>query len=406
MTPNTDYSKFCCPNPICKFYAKKNSENIKHRSWTGKDKNIQRLKCTVCEKEFSSRCGTILARSSLPVDKTARIMKCFRWGVPDHATADICEVDADTVGAVRLRTAERAKIHHDNEAQGLRDPAAQADELYIRMGSKSSCWLAASILTSSLFVVALYLGARNQYMADRLIAETHLRCNWLRALFTDGWQCYLGAIMRCFGQMYRPRRQRPQGPQPKHRLKVTSILYAQVVKMCDASYKLIGIQARSWIGSMKECLNWVKLFKIGTKIHTAHIERFWGTFRCHQPFARRRTRCWVKSKSSCEARTWVWVSLYNWIIEHTSLTINGLRRTPAMAAGIATHALSYEEYVLLPVFAHTNFQDRLRKHLEHMNSPEIVRAASRTALEKETSMMWEKSPDTKINLINGEGALC
>lgn len=328
-------------------------------------------------------------------------MKCFRWGVPDHATADICEVDPDTVAAVRLRAAARAKIHHDNEAQGLRDPAAQADELYIRMGNKSTCWLAASILVSSLFVVAICLGPRNQKMADLLIAETHLRCSWLRALFTDGWQCYLGAIMRCFGQMYRPRRQSPKGPRPKHRLKVTSILYAQVVKMCDASYKLIGIQARSWMGSMRECLEWIKLFKIGTKIHTAHIERFWATFRCHQPFARRRTRCWVKSIPSCEARTWVWVSLYNWVIVHTSLKINGIARTPAMAAGLTNHVFSYEEYVLMPVFTHTDFQERLQKHLSHMNRPEVVQAAGRTTLKKETSMMWEKPPDIKNP---GEGA--
>lgn len=333
-------------------------------------------------------------------------MKCFRWGVPDHATADICEVDPDTVSAVRLRTAERAKIHHDNEAQGLRDPAAQIDELYVRMGNKSHCWLAASILASSLFVVSICIGARNQHMADCVIAETHLRCSWLRALFTDGWQCYLGAIMRCFGQMHRPRRSSSQGPRPKHRLRVTSILYGQVVKMCDASYKLIGIQARSWIGSMRECLDWIKLFKIGTKIHTAHIERFWGTFRCHQPFARRRTRCWVKSTSSCESRTWVWVSLYNWVVAHTSLTINGIRQTPAMAAGLADHVFSYEEYVLLPVFTYTDFRKRLQVHLEHMNSQEIVQANDRTILKKETLMMWEKPPDTKKKLIMEEKALC
>jgi transposase-like protein len=406
MTPHQDYTRFCCPNSSCDFYAQVGQSNIKHRSWTGKNKNIQRLKCTGCQKEFSSRSGTILARSSLPIDKTVRILKCFRWGVPDHATADICEVDADTVGAVRLRGAERAKIHHDNEAQGLKDPAAQADELYVRMGTRSSCWLAASILVSSLFVVGICLGARNQSMADRLIAETYLRCSWLRALFTDGWQCYLGAIMRCFGEMYRPRRRNHRGPQPKSRLRITSILYAQVVKMCDVSYKLIGIQARALIGSMKECLNWIKLFKIGTKIHTAHIERFWGTFRCHQPFARRRTRCFVKTKASCEARTWMWVSLYNWVVTHASLTINGIRRTPAMAAGLVDHALSYEEYILMPIFVRTNFQERLQKHLEYMNSSTMVQAAKRTTLKKEVSMMWEKPPDNKIAPLTGEVAQC
>jgi hypothetical protein len=396
MTPTTDYNKFCCPNPSCKFYGMKESDHIKHRSWTGKYKDIERLRCTECSWEFSSRRGTLIERSSLSTSTVSRVLKCFRWGLHDEAIADVCEVDQDTVVNIRIRAAIRAQIHHDQEVKEVKDPAAQADELYVKLSQKSSCWIAAVILTQCLLVVSMAVGTRDQSMADKLITETRLRCCWLLAIFTDGWRPYLTAIIRCFGRLTRPRRKHLRGPSPKHRLKVENILYAQVVKMRDHAYKLVGVQARSRIGSMKECLNCISLFKLGKKVHTAHIERFWGSFRCCQAFARRRSRCLVKTEQSCSERTWVWVSLYNWVITHSSLTISGTKRTPAMAAGLINRPLSYEEYVLIPIFdTGRGLKVKITSELERINEPEILVAASRTKMSCERHTVWEKPPDTK-----------
>ena len=136
---------------------------------------------------------------------------------------------------------------------------------------------------------------------------------------------------------------------------------------------------------------------IGQKIHTAHIERFWASFRLYQAFARRRSRCLVKTKQSCSERTWVWVSLYNWVITHSSLTISGIKRTPAMAAGLISKPLSYEEYVLMPVF-NTGYglKEKITNELERMNDPEILAAASRTKMTCEKYTIWEKPPNIKL----------
>jgi hypothetical protein len=233
-------------------------------------------------------------------------------------------------------------------------------------------------------------------MADKLIAETRLRCSWLQIIFTDGWRPYLTAITRCFGKLTRPRRKHVRGPNPKARLKVENILYAQVVKMRDLAYKLVGVQARSWIGSMKECLNCILLFKLGKKIHTAHIERFWASFRCYQAFARRRSRCLVKTEQSCSERAWLWISLYNWVITHASLTISGIKRTPAMAAGLINRPLSYEDYVLMPIFdTKRGLKDKITSELQRINEPEILVAASRTKTACERHTVWEKPPNIK-----------
>jgi transposase-like protein len=220
MTPRNDYSKFCCPNSNCKFYGVKENGNIKHRSWTGKNKDIERLLCRECSFEFSSRRGTLIERSSLCAKTVARVLKCFRWGLHDEAIADVCEIDQDTVVNIRNRAAIRAQIHHDHEIKEIKEPAAEADELYVKLSQRSSCWIGAVILTQCLLVVSLAIGARNQSMADKLIAETRLRCSWLLIIFTDGWRPYLTAIIRCFGKLTKPRRKHVRGPNPKARLKV------------------------------------------------------------------------------------------------------------------------------------------------------------------------------------------
>lgn len=396
MTPTTDYSKFCCPNPSCKFYGVKGSDHIKHRSWTGKNKDIERLRCIECFQEFSSRRGTLIERSSLSASKVAQVLKCFRWGLHDEAIADVCEIDQDTVVNIRSRAAVRAQIHHDQEVKEVKDAAAQGDELYVKMSGKSSCWIAAVILVQSFLIVSLATGVRDQSMADRLIAETRLRCCWLLAFFTDGWRPYRNAILRSFGKLFRAKRKCRKGPKLKPRLDITDILYAQVVKIRDESYRLIGVQARAWAGSLKECLCCISFFQIGKKIHTAHIERFWASFRCCQAFARRRSRCLVKTEQSCSERTWLWVGLYNWVIPHASLSTIKLKKTPAMAAGLIDRPLSYEEYVLMPIIATgQGLKQKIEEELERMNTAEILDAASRTKMICERSTIWESSCDER-----------
>src|SRR5262245_50975353 len=97
MIPTTPaqerYTRFSCPNPQCARFSRPGEGNIAHRSWTGTRKHIERLRCTACDREFSEREGTLMARSKLPEDTVIQLVKCQRWGVCDEGTADICAVD-------------------------------------------------------------------------------------------------------------------------------------------------------------------------------------------------------------------------------------------------------------------------------------------------------------------------
>jgi hypothetical protein len=78
------YTRFSCPNPHCARFNRPGDGNIVHRSWTGTHKHIERLRCTVCDQEFSEREGTLMARSKLSEETVIRLLKCQRWGVCDE----------------------------------------------------------------------------------------------------------------------------------------------------------------------------------------------------------------------------------------------------------------------------------------------------------------------------------
>ena len=59
MIPTTPaperYTTFSCPNPDYPQFNRPAEGNIVYRSWTGTHKQIERLRCTVCDREFSEQ---------------------------------------------------------------------------------------------------------------------------------------------------------------------------------------------------------------------------------------------------------------------------------------------------------------------------------------------------------------
>ena len=113
-TPAQESStRFSCPHPQCVRFNRPGAGNIVHRAWTGQQKHIERLHCTVCSRELSERAGTLMARSKLPEATVERRLKCQRWGVCDEGTADICAVDLKTVHRLQSLAARRAEATID-----------------------------------------------------------------------------------------------------------------------------------------------------------------------------------------------------------------------------------------------------------------------------------------------------
>jgi len=383
-----DYSKFACPNTSCSLYAKFNSGNIVHRSWTGKNQEIERLRCTHCKQEFSERKATLMENAKLSEKTYEQMLRCLRWGVCDEGIADICGVSIKTVRLNQAKAAAKAVKHHDSCVQNLQDAGVQLDEMHSKIAKDKRFWLGTAIAMQSLLIVAVTFGERNQAMADRLLAEVSLRFSRLLSIFTDGWRPYFGAIIRAFGKLYRPKRKRARRFLQR-RLKLPDLFYGQVVKIRDQSLKLLGVEQRAIIAKMKEIIFFIKTYNLGNKIHTIHAERWYGTLRSSLACCRRRSRCPSKSRERQKQKIWIYVSLYNWVIPHSSLTNRGMKRTPAMAAGLIGYQLSYREYIWLPVYDNYGWREQLSKKVMVMNDDEMLGASRRVKIRPEKAIVME-----------------
>lgn len=342
-----DDSQFTCPNAKCIFFRKPSEGNIVYRSMTGKKKNIMRLKCTKCKKEFSERRGTLLERAHIDEEKETVMLKCFRWGVPDQGIADIAKVDIKTVRLFQEKCAKRAKEHHNQAIRNLKSQGIQMDEAHTKIQGKGAHWTAMAIAMQSLIIIGFSSGNRDQLLANRLLAEVAVRIKKVSIFLTDGWKPYVKAIYRFFGRKERKKKYREMKKLKKEPIKCqlrNNGMYAQVVKK-RKNRKVVQVIQRAVFGKAEACLNYIREKSLGIHIHTIHIERLFGTIRLRLPTWRRRGRCCSKLKKRHDEKLNIFVDLYNWVWPHSSLK----NRVPAEVEGLTDSGLSYKDYIWLKV---------------------------------------------------------
>lgn len=393
-TSSKNYTSFACPNIKCKLHGSKNQENITHHSWIGKEKNIERLRCIACNRAFSENKNTLRERAKIKEEQQELLFKCFRWGVCDEGAADISDVNLKTVRLFRSKVAVHAKTHHNSQVKGVNAAGMQMDEIRAKQ-SGGITWAAVAMILSTYLIIAVAYGKRNQSLADQLFAQVWARCTRVGMVLTDGWRCYYSGLMRCFGRIYRPRRSGViRGRKLGHRLKLTqNVFYGQVVKQTEGRFRLCAVRCRAVLGTMAECLFFIRAYGFGKKIHTANIERWFGNLRSCVAGLRRKSRCLRKGSQIFGDHVWIYVALHNWILPHGSLMVNGLRQTPAMAAGLTDHIFSYREFIRLQVFADLDAEERVRTKLNEMQLDKTVRAYKRTKQpEPEEEVIWKSPP--------------
>jgi hypothetical protein len=349
-TPAHDqYTQFSCPNPACARFNRPGEANIAHRSWTGKHQQIERLRCMVCTREFSEREGTLMARSKVPEETVEQLLKCQRWGVCDEGTADICGVDIKTVHRFQRVAAPRAQAHHEQVARDLEVEAVQVDEMHSKRRGPHVEWRHTAIAMRSRFLLWVHWGPRTQESAALLIAQVVARLCGLPVWLSDGWKAYPAALLQVLGRVYQRRRRGSRGRHPKPRLgPPRELFYGQVVKVRDATGNLLHVVCRVVYGGPRRFFREMERRGLGATIHTAFMERWYGTLRGLCAPLRRRTRCGSSSQSRHHARVWLLVHLYNFVLPHKSLRQQGRPRTPAMVIGLAEHVWSDRDYIWYP----------------------------------------------------------
>jgi IS1 family transposase len=366
------YTRFSCPNPQCGQFNRAGEGNIVHRAWTGQQKHIERLRCTVCSREFSERAGTLMARSKLPEATVERLLKCQRWGVCDEGTADICAVDLKTVHRFQGLAAQRAEVHHRQSVQHVDVAGVQLDEAHSKLRPKQVEWVHTALAMGSWFLLWVDFGPRTQDTAATLIAQVVARARQLPLFLTDGWKAYTAALLQVVGVVYRPRRRGKVGRKPKPRLVAPQALfYAQVVKVRNKTGHVVEVSRRVVYGGPRRFGKQLRLRQLGETIQTAFMERWYGTLRGLVAPLRRRTRCLSWSRARHRGKVWLLVSLYNFVMPHKSLRQSRTPRTPAMAIGLTDHVWSYREYIWLPVHTDPVLTTQMDERIARLLTPAL-----------------------------------
>ena len=210
------YTRFSCPNPQCPRFNRLGEGNIAHRSWTGTHQHIERLRCTACDREFSEREGTLMARSKLPEDTVVRLVKCQRWGVCEEGTADICAVDLKTGYRFQHVAAQRAEPHHRQVVHAVDVPGVQLDEAHAKLRPRQVAWIHTALAMGSWFLLWVDVGPRTQERAATLIAPVVARTQAVPLFLTEGWKAYPAALLQVLGVVYRRRRRGKSAANPNH----------------------------------------------------------------------------------------------------------------------------------------------------------------------------------------------
>ena len=383
------YTRFSCPNPQCAQFNRPGEGNIAHRSWTGTHKHIERLRCTACDREFSEREGTLMARSKLPEETVIRLVKCQRWGVCDEGTADICAVDLKTVHRLQQVAAQRAETHHRQVVRGVDVPGVQLDEAHSKLRPRQVAWIHTALAMGSWFLLWVDIGPRTQEQAAALVAQVVARVREVPICLTDGWKAYSTALLHVLGVVYRRRRRGKVGRKPKPRLVAPKhLFYAQVVKVRNPGGHVVEVSRRVVFGGPRRFVKQLRLRQLGTTIQTAFMERWYGTLRGLVAPLRRRTRCLSWSHTRHRGKIWLMVSLYNFVMPHKSLRQGRTQRTPAMAIGLTDHVWSYREYIWLPVHTDLVLTKQMDERLARLLLP---------ALQDQSSGRTQASPAGKTN---------
>ena len=107
-----DLKNFCCQNPNCSDYGRRNLPNLRVCFRYGPDKQRRMLTCRTCQKRFSERKGTPLFNCQLPDEKAFSVFQHLQESCGVRQTARLVGVNRNTVIRLALLAGQHANNSH------------------------------------------------------------------------------------------------------------------------------------------------------------------------------------------------------------------------------------------------------------------------------------------------------
>jgi transposase-like protein len=108
-----DLARFCCQNPGCTLYGRRDAGNVSVCGRLGKHKQFRQLYCKGCRARSSERKGTPLYRCHLPEATAVSVLEHLAEGDGIRQTGRLVGVHRDTVGRLARAAGEHARAAHE-----------------------------------------------------------------------------------------------------------------------------------------------------------------------------------------------------------------------------------------------------------------------------------------------------
>src|SRR3989449_7782706 len=205
-----------CPNPDCSLYNRMHKGNVSAISTYMTQSGKRRiLYCTQCERSFSETRDTVFFDLRTPEEKVMMALKMLLVKVDLAGISFVLGVTEDTVLAWLQRAAHKAAEINAHLLRDLPVTQVQLDEMWNFIARKHACetdaageslpngedgrqWVWISFAPEFRLMIAAVVGPRTLDTAKEVVAATKARVAGIPVFFSDGFTCYLAALIAAF----------------------------------------------------------------------------------------------------------------------------------------------------------------------------------------------------------------
>jgi IS1 family transposase len=358
-----------CPNPECFHYRRMQQGNVSAIATYLTQSGKRRIfRCHPCETPFSETRETVFFDLRTAEDKVMMALKMLLVRVDWAGISFVHGVTEETVLGWLRRAAHHADAINRHLLRALPVTHVQLDEMWNFIARKHTGetdaagesepdseegrqWVWLRFAPEFRLIIAAIVGPRTLDTAKEVMAATKARVAGIPAFFSDGFTCYLAALIAAChivttfartGKRGRPRKPYCE-PHP-------ALVYGQLVKQKKQG-KLLTLSTRVVLGA-------ARLTQLGLTLSTALVERVNLTLRQALAPLARKTSSFCKDRERMRQRVVLFQVFYNMArphmslrqplplherIRHGAIQPRWRERTPALAAGITDHVWTFRE---------------------------------------------------------------
>jgi IS1 family transposase/transposase-like protein len=358
-----------CPNPDCPHYRLINRGNMSAISTYLTQSGKRRIfRCNACAVTFSETRDTVFFDLRTPEEQVMMALKMLLVKVGLSDIGFVLGVTEETVLMWLERAAHKA---HEINAHLLRDlpvTQVQLDEMWSFIRRKHALqadadgestewsedgrqWVWISFAPEFRLILAALVGPRTFDSALQLIQRTAAVVLGVPCFFSDGFSCYLSALIEVYHTLKTfPRTGKPGRPRHPVKAPHADLVYGQVVKK-KRHRRLQELVYRVCCGAGR-------LEELGLSISTSLLERLNLTLRHALAPLVRKSWSFCKDRTQMRRRVVFFQAFYNFARPHMSLRVlltaqephaseliqpKWYHRTPGMAAGLTDHIWTFRE---------------------------------------------------------------